>query len=221
MAAGLASGLALGGCAGDITFNYRLSVSVRVGDQTVIGSNVRRLRWDQGIKQLGFMDVSRWKTQGEATLIDLGARGLLIATLAQKLFSAETGSWYVGSGTWTPVPAFARAFGPEPSRWPQRRTTPVALLPSELPLLVTFHDPANPRSVAEVAPDSLSKNFGAGVTLESIVVEITRDAATQDLRRRLPWISDLKARTLGGGAAKGHSTALYDNLYVEHLRVGV
>lgn len=219
VAAGLAGALPLSGCAGDVSFNYRVSVSVRRGGEPIVGSNVRRLRWHQGIKQLGFMDVSQWMTQGEATLVDLGSQGLLIATMAMRLFSPETSRWYVPSEIWTPAPAFTRAFGADVSTWPRQRNRPVALLPSEMPLLVTFRDPTDPHSLVEVPPEALSQVFGAGISLGQMTVEVTGSARTRHtVGPVLPWLRSLGEAPLPG--SRVGSREIYDALAGYHFKTG-
>ncbi|WP_133255244.1 hypothetical protein [Phenylobacterium kunshanense] len=199
-----------------MAFNYRVTVSVRRGGETIVGSNVRRLRWHQGIEQLGFMDVSSYRTRGEATLVAL-EKGPLLATLAYKTFNRDLQAWYVESDVWTPDAAFRRVFGADRASWRRKPGRPVELTPAEFPLLVTFRDPQDPQSVTEVDPDDLQPHFGPGVALKSITVEVTRHAPTRGLKRQLPWIVTLEGKTLSGDTAKGRSTALGDNLYVSQL----
>jgi hypothetical protein len=51
---------------------------------------------------------------------------------------------------------------------------------------VTFGDIKDPTSVARVDPDDLAASFGAGVKLKAITVEITDDAVTTGIEKRLP-----------------------------------
>jgi hypothetical protein len=56
------------------------------------------------------------------------------------------------------------------------------------PLLVTFADPADPKSVLAVDPDNLAASFGPGVTLKRVTVEITDDEVTTGIEKRLAMI---------------------------------
>jgi len=73
------------------------------------------------------------------------------------------------------------------------RTFPaVAWIPerSAYPMMVTFGDLADPTSVAQVDPDDLAATFGEGVKLKRITVELTDDAVTTGIEKRLGWLSD-------------------------------
>ncbi|TIX49439.1 hypothetical protein [Alteraurantiacibacter aquimixticola] len=63
------------------------------------------------------------------------------------------------------------------------------------PMFVTFSDPADPRTVREVSPDSLG--------VERITIEITDEDVTTGIEERLGWLS-----RLGGGYLSGRGTAV-------------
>ncbi len=55
-----------------------------------------------------------------------------------------------------------------------------APLPKEaMPLLVTFDDITRPETVREVGPDDLAAVFGAGVRLQAVTLEVTKEAVTE------------------------------------------
>lgn len=65
----------------------------------------------------------------------------------------------------------------------------VAVPLEEYPQLVTFTDVNDPTSVQSVDPANLAANFGTGVKLRGIRVEINRDnAISQRLEYLLPWL---------------------------------
>ena len=74
---------------------------------------------------------------------------------------------------------------------PMPRTQETGCVPSQhcddnsYPMLVTFGDIKDPTSVKRVDPDDLSASFGAGVKLKAITVEITDDAVTTGIEKRL------------------------------------
>lgn len=60
-------------------------------------------------------------------------------------------------------------------------------LPEKLyPTLVTFADPADPRSIEQVVPTDLAATFGPGVRLKRITLAVTDDAVTTGIGARLP-----------------------------------
>jgi hypothetical protein len=66
---------------------------------------------------------------------------------------------------------------------------------SAYPMLVTFTDINDPKSVKEVKPSDLAATFGAGFALKSITLEITDEKVTEGVVEKvLPWIETLKGR---------------------------
>lgn len=59
------------------------------------------------------------------------------------------------------------------------------------PLLVTFANIADPRSVQKVDPDNLAATFGPGVSLRRITLEITDEKVTSgEIARLLDWLAN-------------------------------
>ena len=65
-------------------------------------------------------------------------------------------------------------------------------------MLVAFGDEADPTSVARVGPDDLAANFGEGVTLKRITVELTNDPVTTGIEERLGWLPQYFDKMLDG-----------------------
>lgn len=72
-------------------------------------------------------------------------------------------------------------------------------MPNEpgIPMLVTFRDIADPRSVEKVDPSNLAASFGDGISLKRITVEVTEDPVTTGIEKRLGWLPDVY-KTLRG-----------------------
>lgn len=65
---------------------------------------------------------------------------------------------------------------------------------SHYPLLVTFTDIANPKTVQQVDPDNLAEVFGPGVSLKRITLEITDEPVTEGkIEQALPCLRSGKA----------------------------
>jgi hypothetical protein len=81
-----------------------------------------------------------------------------------------------------------------------RTFPPVAWIPerSAYPMMVTFGDLTDPTSVAEVDPDDLAATFGEGVKLKRITVELSDDAVTTGIDKRLGWMRSLWPNQLNG-----------------------
>lgn len=55
-------------------------------------------------------------------------------------------------------------------------------------MLVTFEGIGDPTSVKQVEPGNLAANFGPGVRLKAITVEMTDDPVTSGIEKRLGWL---------------------------------
>ncbi|MCA0432574.1 MAG: hypothetical protein LCH46_04860 [Proteobacteria bacterium] len=68
------------------------------------------------------------------------------------------------------------------------KTRESRLVPRNMyPLLVTFYDINDPRTVREVDPDDLARTFGPGYSLKRIEVQITDEPLTNEIVKLLPW----------------------------------
>ena len=67
------------------------------------------------------------------------------------------------------------------------------------PMLVTFDDINDPKSVKKVDPANLAASFGSGVSLKSISLEITDEPVTEGkVEAVLGWLAALKGGYLSG-----------------------
>jgi hypothetical protein len=57
---------------------------------------------------------------------------------------------------------------------------------------------ADPKSVEAVAADALEKSFGPGTKLRRITVQITDDAVTSGIGKRLAWLGEYYNKMLDG-----------------------
>jgi hypothetical protein len=196
----------LSGCGnGPNTIRYRLTLEVETPEGTKTGSGVMEhgARWNDGITRgLGAGPGLAVDTRGEAIIVDLGARGLLLclmtsddtragssdALLLPEIFPFEKWggaidnySTYLGHLAWS---------------------KPVTDAPlKRLPMLARFRNPLDPATGERVDPTNLAATFGAGVRLVRVTAQITNDPLTPPtIENRLPWVRTLKgsiANTLG------------------------
>jgi hypothetical protein len=66
------------------------------------------------------------------------------------------------------------------------------------PMLVTFTDITDPKSVQRVDPANLAASFGPGVKLKRIVVETTSERVTTGIQKRLGWRKNFPKGKLNG-----------------------
>lgn len=177
---------------------YRLSVEVDTPQGLKIGSSVIEVR---GVKNQDWLTPEarghRFSFRGEAVAVDLGGGRTLFA-----LLKSESGLSDAGEYPWF---AFGKRLAGTRDELQKMRMMrgwkgeTVAMTGTEqvradnelkrvlvLPMLVTFKDIADPKSVERVDPANLAANFGAGVRLKRITVEVTDEAVTSGVEERLP-----------------------------------
>ena len=160
----------------------------------VSGSAVTSIEWSENKI---FKDGARWQLDyaGEAVVVDLGAGKYLFATLASG--RRDKGS-PEDIGRMGP-----RSIGLDESKGNEfKRHVGVITVSREwYPLLVTFADVNDPKTVVEVKPDELATHFGPGVALKSITLEVTDEPVTVGVVEKiLPWIKDHYDKMLDGRA---------------------
>ena len=189
------------------TYRYRLTVEVDTPEGLKSGSSVIEVRTEVADRAI-LPDAKTLDIQvtGEAVTVDLGQRGLLFALLQ----SEERVGWAGGvMELVTPRPkggphkdAYANwhaamtantgrhvlpRYAPQvysPPGPPDKPGDP----PRDYPLLVRFRDVADPTTVERVDPDDLAKSFGPDVKLRKITVELTENAVTTEIEKRLGWL---------------------------------
>lgn len=163
------------------------------------------------------------RVRAEATVIDLGARGLLFATLADedRLQSSDTHG--TGLGCETPFPRARFDGHVDAGRSPNdeyaayldglNKQKPQGDVPFKyLPMLVRFRDIHDPTSVERVDPSDLAASFGAGVKLEGMSVEITDAPLSKSIELVLPWLAHLQTQRLSPSPVGPLSTTPLINL---------
>ena len=88
---------------------------------------------------------------------------------------------------------------------------PVDKPPSAYPLLVHFRDIRDPKTVVRIDPTEVAASFGPGVKLRRITVQITDDAVTMGIKKRLRWLDNFYDKMLDGSPIN-NSQVLANNL---------
>jgi hypothetical protein len=171
------------------------------------GSNVVELKihFPGGMtRALGY--AVRGEGQGEATVVDLGPRGLLFATVASEKALASGGvEFYAGCEAPFPRGKFPGKFVQGGSADDQyvdyldelNRQKPRGDMPlNYLPMLVRFRDLHDPTSVERADPSDLAASFGPGVKLDRMSVEITDASVTKGIETALPWLAGREPQRL-------------------------
>jgi hypothetical protein len=181
------------------SYRYRLTVAVETDGKVHAGSSVIELFFRFNPKWLGPSGgtYNVWVT-GQAALIDLGARGALVAALANYPPDPS-----VVNASLLPSCAFLPAAWKDPAdslttaknQWTisQFRKGPVDLGPGCMPAFYWFANPADLAGVKEVKPKDFAAVIGDAARLVSARVEITRDPLDIDIDKKLPAYATLIA----------------------------
>lgn len=188
----MAGALLLSGCGSTETFRYKMTVEVETPEGVKTGFAVRVMRYRNGD---GFM-FGEGKPQlrliGEAVAVDVAPGKTLFALLTGQDGYVD----YAGNGVSTVFRVMDTDGGPKGGPhelWPK---VPVIRKPitDPLPMLVTFKDNSDPKSVEQVDPADLAANFGPGVMLKRITVEAADEDVTVGITKRLRWLEAQKSR---------------------------
>jgi hypothetical protein len=183
---------ALSGCGPrepDIIFRYKMTVEIQTPDGIKSGSSVRELVSRANDSWFPFGE-SRPSTdlQGEAVAVDLPEGKTIFALLTGPDGDVDYAARIaVRSGLWSIQKPWPPAKTME--LWPDAPDTQKLERNSAIPMLVTFKEIADPTSVQRVDPYDLAASFGAGYRLKAITVQVTDEAVTVGIQKRLGWLN--------------------------------
>lgn len=176
---------------------YRMTVEVEASAGVRSGSSVIESTITKGP---GFGDASGISSglRGEAVAVDLPGGRSLFALLRSK-DDRDTAGYHArlvqgaacgkGEPSARPDPAFCEPDSwREFRRWAKSTGLKVTLAPDDYPLLVTFRDISDPKSVVRVDPGDLAATFGPGTRLRAVTVAVTDKPVTIKIEKRLGWL---------------------------------
>ena len=185
------------------TLRCRRIITVDTPEGPRSGSNVveSKIHFLGGMtRALGY--AVRGEGRGEATVVDLGPRGLLFATVASEKVLASGGVEF-DAGCEAPFPRgrFVQG-GSADAQYVDyldelNRQKPKGDVPlNYLPMLVRFRDPNDPASVERIDPSDLAASFGPGVKFNRMSIEITDASVTKGIETALPWLAGREPQRL-------------------------
>ena len=174
------------------TYRYRLTISIETDGQIHSGSSVFEVTW---VGQPDLPDVGAFhpRLRGQATFIDLGSRGAVVATLnnGESYGPAADGAI---NAIWLAGNAFGnRSTNDELPKLPHligRRE----LASDNMPRLIWFRDLADPRSAEKLHVSEIPARLGSNARLVAAYVEITYDPIIIDIDQKVRWLRELAAR---------------------------
>jgi hypothetical protein len=216
------------------TYRYRLTVEVDTPQGLRVGSSVIEVMTGEDSRKSLSLGNVHHNIHGEAVAVDLPGGRTLFALLRSedsvdwatnivfRLTPTETRPDKKDGFDATFAATFEKMranrglqqiphFKPVENQW-QKADAPERNL---WPMLVTFTDIRDPKSVEKVDPDHLDTTFGKGVTLKRITVQVTDDSVTSGIEKRLGWLRKYARRDarLNGSTSIAISTnEISDNL---------
>lgn len=195
------------GCVDDTpAYRYRLKVEIDTPSGVRTGSSV--IEVDTAISSdLPTPGVVQTRIRGEAVEVDLGNGGTVFALLTSK----QRADW-AGNIMFLLAPSAVSSDGDRfegrfDKMLDMRRemTLPQDYIASKyqrastgIPMLVTFEDLSDPKSIKEINPEDLSATFGDGYSLRKITVQMTDAPVTVGIVERLSWLPELYPGMLNG-----------------------
>jgi hypothetical protein len=185
----------LPGCLGNTVYTYRQKLTVIVGtpEGERSGSAVTEVKAAVGSQGLSGANVG-YSVRGEATVVELGLGKYLFALLSN-------GGEYPATEYWAMNAFYKRVSEQYPSGNEelmhkfysalQTMREPARLTPDLYPLLVTFTDINDPKSVKQLKPGKFRDVLGTGYSLRSISLEIVDEEATEgQVRKKLGFADE-------------------------------
>jgi len=189
------------------THRYRLTVEVDVDGQVTSGSSVIETHWTAQPAGLVGGKPFSVRVFGEAVYVDLGSRGPLIVTLFGDNIRERAST--SRSAHELALVAFGLRRDHAGLDALQRRRGRVELPIEALPLLITFTDVRDPRTIRAFTPAEVPSVFGPDVQLRSASVELTDAPMSRSLADALPWLRAMTPSTLIGRLEGGRHPTFY------------
>lgn len=185
----MAALFALPGCgAGSRASTYRFLLTVELDTPAGVrrGSSVIEIMARNTAALAPDGKARTWRVTGEAVAIDVPDGRTLFALLKTGAIHQDM----AGLSMTALDPAFRNDVVQSAARIVDRAgiVSPAPVRPRDYPILVTFRDPADRRTMDPVEPDQLEAAFGPGVRLLRVTAALTEDPVTTGLDRRLPWL---------------------------------
>jgi hypothetical protein len=174
----------------DYSYRYRLTVNIEVDGKIHSGSSVIEVKW-RGGPVVGDGGPFGPSTKGQAALVDLGDRGVVVATLINGEDYGPAKDGALGA-FWVAAEAFGNhSTVDEIPHLPDLRGKR-DLAPNKLPRLLWFSSAQDPTTAKKLLVQDILATLGASARFAGASVEITSDPIVIDIRQKLPWLKPLE-----------------------------
>ncbi|MGX1199343.1 hypothetical protein [Parvibaculum sp. MBR-TMA-1.3b-4.2] len=174
------------------SFRYRLTVNVEADGKVHTGTGIIRITWAKQVRVLPDVFVYSLRAHGQAVVVDLGERGLLLVPKGGKVSKIPFLAFKDTLPAWRRVPRT-----PEEMRAFLKKRGTVEVSEDLLPLFIWLPDPSDPDSGRYALPSELSTAIGPDVHLRSATVEISDrildTPVSTGIEKRLPWLVEMTA----------------------------
>jgi hypothetical protein len=193
------------------TYRYRLTVEVEVDGQVKSGSGVIEAVWNAQPANLAGGKPFNTRVHGEAVLVDLGGRRPFVVTLWSD--DALERRQISQSADRLALRAFGLPANRDGLSAISHRKGRVNVPLDALPMLITFVDANDPKTVRAFTLGELQEVLGPGVRFRAASVEITDAPVSRTIRDRLTWLKGMKRDDIVGKLHGGR----YQNLSAQYL----
>ena len=200
------------------SWRQKITITVTTPEGEKTGSAVHAVAWSPNRI---FKDGAAYHLalQGEAVAVEIAPGKVLFALLSGPSGSSSEYAGLIALYRFGLTPLGGHNFPWADADFAgvraARRKGPADLPAELLPILVTFRDIADPKSVERVDPNNLPAAFGQGVTLKRATLEITDEPITTGIEKRLPpWFRELrrKGASLDGDTSVARMTNEISNV---------
>ena len=173
----------------DYKYRYRLAVNIEVDGKMYSGSSVIEVKWTGGPV---FADGGPFgpSVKGQAVLVDLVDRGVVVATLVNGEDYGPAKDGALGA-LWIAAEAFGNhSTVKEIPRLPELRGKRDLAL-DKLPRFLWFSNPQDPTTAKKFLMQDIAATLGPSSRFAGATVEITDDPIVIDIRQKLSWLKPL------------------------------
>jgi hypothetical protein len=179
------------------SYRYRLQISLSVDEKVYTGSSVIEVTWECGPKISGLGQCAP-SLGGQATVIDIGSRGVVVATLRSGDDISPTPDGAVDA-VWLCANAFGNQSTSEELPKLPRLTGRRDLSPYNFPRLVWFASPPDMKTARKITVQNVANILDPTARFTGAFVEITGDPIMVDIAKNLPWFPALLLEQKGKG----------------------